>query len=178
MAAVNLVSLTTKLADLVGSPRGRTPQCQLLCGQTSPVSSQNTNCGPTSAPEGTRAEAHRFCPTGPDVTPQGERAVAALEFPRCGSPAMAKKATLHCSDIQCGPTCGYAVCGRSFNSERSVSNHARRAHAEWYHQVITEQNELVRPKKSTVWNDAEILEVVLDTLELGGQVVLCRPSLN
>ena len=102
--------------------------------------------------------------------PQGERAVAALECPRCGNPATAKKTVLHCSDTQCRPTCGFAGCGRSFNSERSVSNHARRAHAEWYHRVITEQNELVGPKKSTVWNDAEILEVVLDTLELEDRV--------
>ena len=130
----------------------------------SQVSSQNTTCGPTSGRSSLLLSYRTGC------HPQGERAVAALECLRCGSPATAKKATLHCSDTQCGPTYGYAGCRRSFNSERSVSNHAQRAHAEWYYQVITEQKELVGPKKSTVWNDAEILEVVLDTLELEDQV--------
>ena len=60
----------------------------------------------------------------------------------------------------------YVGCGRLFNSEKSVSAHARRAHAERYHQVITEYNKQAGFKWSAVWKDFKILEVALETLEL------------
>ena len=105
-------------------------------------------------------------PPEPGVAPQGELAVASLECPKCGNSTTAKKAALHCWDTQCRPVCDYVGCGRLFNSEKSVSAHARRAHAKRYHQVITEYNKQAGLKWSAVWKDFEILEVVLKTLEL------------
>ena len=46
-----------------------------------------------------------------------------------------------------------------------MSAHARRAHTEWYHQVIAEYNKQAGPKRS-----AKILEVVLETLELEDKI--------